>query len=100
LVEVLPTGLRCEQYTIFIKITNFERPNGMQVTVQAFQQIINDPPKIGSIVTVKCNGYYNNGRLKHPYFYRERPELTWENVVENFEKLLPKVTTTTKDDEE
>jgi len=88
LVEVLPTGLRCEQ------------PNGMQVTVQAFQQIIQDPPKIGSILTVKCNGYYNNGRLKHPYFYRERHELTWDDVKNAFENLKPPSPASKIDDDE
>jgi len=72
LVEVLPTGLKVEQ------------PNGLQVMIQCFQQVINDPPKIGAILTVKHAGHYNNGRLKHPYFWRERNELSWEQVKSQF----------------
>jgi len=73
LLEVLPTGLKCEQ------------PNGMQGMVQCFQQVINDPPKIGSVLTVKHAGFYSNGRLKHPYFWREREDLSWDQVKKNHE---------------
>ena len=33
-------------------------------------KIINSPPEIGSIITIKHCDYYKNGSLRHPYFWR------------------------------
>ena len=36
------------------------------------RQVIDSPPKIGSILTIKFTDHYNNGTLRHPYFWRVR----------------------------
>lgn len=40
-----------------------------------------DPPAVGSIVTVKHSGYYSTGKLKQPVFWRERKDVTWEDIL-------------------
>ena len=32
---------------------------------------------IGSIITVKHTGYYGNGRLRHAFYWRKRPNIEW-----------------------
>ena len=33
-------------------------------------KVIDSPPEIGSIITIKHCDYFKNGSLKHPYFWR------------------------------
>jgi hypothetical protein len=49
--------------------------------VRSYQQVMNNPPTQGTVLTVKHFGYSPNGKLKHPYFWRERTDLTWDNVL-------------------
>lgn len=42
--------------------------------VDCFQKDLDDPPAIGSTITVKHDGNYANGRLRNPTFWRERKE--------------------------
>ena len=37
--------------------------------------IIDNPPPLGSIITVKHSGYYKNGTLRHPFYWREKTEI-------------------------
>ena len=48
------------------------RQSGLKCTVICDHRILNNPPKIGTILTVKHSGYYSNGTLKAPFFWRER----------------------------
>lgn len=57
------------------------RINGRQCIVSCFQQTINNPPKLGSVLTVKHTGYYSNGVLKLPNFWREREDVSWVNIT-------------------
>jgi len=45
------------------------------VLVRCFQDDINNPPKLGSVLTIKHTGRFNSGKLKDPFFWRERLEL-------------------------
>ncbi len=60
-------------------ILNF-RSNGKEVIVGCFQQIIKNPPEIGSVITVKHNGYYQTGTLQHPFYWRQRKDIQWEDT--------------------
>ena len=33
-------------------------------------KVIDSPPEIGSIITIKHCDYFKNGSLRHPYFWR------------------------------
>ena len=33
-------------------------------------KVIDSPPEIGSIITIKHCDYFKNGTLRHPYFWR------------------------------
>jgi hypothetical protein len=57
------------------------RLNGATLTVSCNDQVLDKPPKIGSIITVKHNGYYQNGTLKQPYFWRDFNTVSWDSVV-------------------
>jgi hypothetical protein len=43
---------------------------------------LKNPPAPGSVISVKHSGYFSNGRLKKPVFWRERKDLKWENIHE------------------
>src|SRR4029077_6881185 len=63
---VLPTGLWCQQYVHPVawlaKCLQKNRPNGLKVMVECFQQDVDNPPQIGSVITVKHARTYTNGR--------------------------------------
>ena len=48
--------------------------------VECFQSDLDDPPSIGSIITVKHSGTFPNGKLKSPMFWREREDMKWEDI--------------------
>lgn len=55
--------------------------------VQCFQHLLDSPPPLGSIITVKHNGCYSTGTLKRPVFWREHDgsaSLPLVNEVELF----------------
>jgi hypothetical protein len=39
--------------------------------------VLESPPQIGSVLTVKHSG---NQEVKSPYFWRERHDITWEAI--------------------
>ncbi len=49
-------------------------------------QAAKNPPKIGQVVTVSYAGYWEDGKLKYPYFLRERNDRTWEEIKNTFTK--------------
>src|SRR4051794_2466991 len=56
------------------------RKSGLKVMVECFQRELDDPPEIGSIVTVKHAGTLANGKLRSPMFWRERKDVLWEEI--------------------
>src|SRR5438045_1808821 len=42
--------------------------------VRCNQSVLENPPPIGTIITVKHSGNYANGRHKQPIFWRERKD--------------------------
>lgn len=52
--------------------------NGGHCVVRCFQDVLDDPPSIGSIITVKHSGCYSTGILKQPVFWRERSDVVWK----------------------
>ncbi len=57
------------------------RANGRRLIVQCRQDVLRDPPQLGAVITVKHNGYYENGTIKFPFFYRERKDITWDDLT-------------------
>jgi hypothetical protein len=49
--------------------------NGKVCLVRCHQQIRENPPSSGSIITVKHFGIYSNGTLKNPFYWRQRKDL-------------------------
>ena len=41
------------------------------------------PPEVNSVITVTYQGTYLSGKLKYPFFYRLRKDVTWEEVVQS-----------------
>ena len=70
LLEVLPQGFHCKQYVFFFEWLMC-RANGMSCIVRADQQVMSNPPPIGSRITVKHAGYFANKRLKQAVFWRD-----------------------------
>src|SRR4051812_15980019 len=51
------------------------RKNGKECIVGYFESTIVHLPSIGSVITVKHIGYYQNGTLRHAFYWRERPDI-------------------------
>jgi hypothetical protein len=49
---------------------------------ELFSKCVGRSTFIDSVITVKHNGYYASGVLKHPYFWRQRKDVSWENLIE------------------
>ena len=71
----------------------------MECLVGSHSKIIYSPPPIGSLITIKHSGWYKNGILRHPYFWRiyninqisqqeERKQYFWYN---NENRLMVKI---------
>lgn len=62
--------------------------------VVCFQKDIDDPPSIGSVITVKHAGSNDKGRLRRPIFWRERKDIQWKTIsLSNDVKDTDKVNT-------
>ena len=47
------------------------RSNGLTCIVKCHtQQVLDVPPPIGSLLTVKHSGFLKNGTLRHPFYWR------------------------------
>jgi hypothetical protein len=53
----------------------------MHCVVSCHRDILENPPKIGSTITVKHNGTFGSGLLKCPYFWRETKVADQSNLV-------------------
>ena len=69
-------------------IFKYLRTNGLESVIGCYQQIIEDPPPIGSVLTVKHFGYYQNGILRHPFYWRIRYDLSWQDISNYNKKLV------------
>jgi len=64
------------------------RSNGHEVIVGCFQQIITNPPQIGSIITVQHNGFYQSGVLRYPFYWKQRNDLSWNKITQTSRNLV------------
>ena len=60
----------------------------MESIIGCYPQILEDPPPIGSVLTIKHFGYYQNGLLRHPFYWRIRVDLSWEDISNCNKKLV------------
>lgn len=73
--------LLCEQYDGLLNSLDIDRPNGLLCTVRCSGDVAKNPPAAGTVITVQHSGLWDNGRLKHPFFWRVAEEKTWEDIV-------------------
>jgi len=57
-----------------------ETADGIEFSVRCSPKVIVSPPPVGSVITVKYQERYSTGTLRAAHFYRERPDITWEQV--------------------
>jgi hypothetical protein len=67
-----------------------EQPDGNICVATCPPDIYQHPPKANSVITVRYTGIRQNGKFRNASFVRERPDVTWEDVLRNAEPLLPK----------
>jgi hypothetical protein len=44
------------------------------------REILNNPPPIGSVITVKHSGFFSTGTLRHAFYWRQRPDILWSTI--------------------
>jgi hypothetical protein len=54
------------------------------VSVSCSPHLYANPPKESTVITVTYLGYFTNGKLRNPLFLRERLDLTWNDVLSNY----------------
>ena len=64
------------------------RINGLESIIGCYQHVLEDPPPIGSVITVKHFGYHQNGTLRHPFYWRIRFDLSWQDISPHCNKKL------------
>ncbi len=70
-----------------LSYVELNRTNGIQCLVPCENQVLQNPPKLGSVITVKHFGYYGNGTLKHPFFWREREDIDWKDITSDSKEI-------------
>src|SRR5690349_18970288 len=60
----------------------------MECIVGCFQQVLEDPPPMGSVITVKHNGAFQNGTLRHPFFWRLKEGVHWHELSKETRVLV------------
>jgi DNA ligase-1 len=79
-----------------------ELPSGMHVSVGSGLTDADraHPPAIGSIITIKHQGFTDEGSLRFPIFQRVRTDVTWDDVIRDAGKAktpsTPKAKRTSK----
>ncbi len=57
---------------IVIFFIDIVRSNGLECMVGCHPEVVDVPPKIGSLITVKHSGYFKNGALRNPFYWRNQ----------------------------
>lgn len=60
-------------------LDSFVRENGKKSVISCFQSVMEEPPAIGSVITVKHNGFFRNGTARDAFYWRERPDIQWRS---------------------
>ena len=63
------------------------RKNGKECIARCFQNVIDNPPSIGSIISVKHNSIFNNGTLRNAFYWRERPDIKWNSSINQSHRI-------------
>jgi len=71
LVEVRKGSLICQN------------TDGVNFMVRCPPKVVTSPPPIGSVITVKHMEEYGTGALRAAHYFRDRPDLTWEDVLKS-----------------
>ena len=71
------------QYSKNVANSYSNRPNGLECIVKDY--LLDSPPPLGSIITVKHHGVYSNGILKNPVYWRQlEPPNTRESISNEY----------------
>uniref|UniRef100_A0A6B2LE43 ATP-dependent DNA ligase family profile domain-containing protein n=1 Tax=Arcella intermedia TaxID=1963864 RepID=A0A6B2LE43_9EUKA len=60
-------------------------PQGKRCIVNTTLSDWKHPPPKDTVITVRYSGYWASGSPRYPYFHRLRPDLSWEDVLNNFQ---------------
>jgi len=66
-----------------------EQPNNDKIMVRCDGATFQNPPPVGSIITVNHEGLYSSAKLRAPHFFRERNDITWDQVVAEWKAKNP-----------
>eukprot|EP01027_Heterolobosea_sp_BB2_P004956 GEZU01007622.1.p1 GENE.GEZU01007622.1~~GEZU01007622.1.p1 ORF type:complete len:260 (-),score=24.72 GEZU01007622.1:119-898(-) len=61
-----------------------DQPDGQRVPIPCSSRMYYNPPSPGSLITVTHAGFFKNGTLRHAFCLRERRDIEWSDVVEQF----------------
>jgi hypothetical protein len=64
------------------------RANGLEGIIRCYPQVLEDPPPIGSVLTVKHFGFHQSGALRHPFYWRLLVDLSWQDISHSHKKLV------------
>jgi ATP-dependent DNA ligase len=53
-------------------------------TVYCSPEVFTHPPKTGSVLTIRHAGIKQTGKYKYPFFVRERFDITWDQVRQDW----------------
>lgn len=74
-LQILESGIYCQQYFMYPPLSQVCRPNGLMCTVKCFENSLSSPPPLGSTITVKHLGAFSTGTLKNPVYWRSRQSI-------------------------
>ena len=71
---------KLEGYLLHFSKIYSHRMDGKHCEVKCSQDVIDHPPSVGAVITVKHEGCYSTGVLKQPTFWRERRDVQWNSI--------------------
>jgi len=51
--------------------------------VRCFKEVLENPPSIDSVLTIKHTGFFSTGRVRDPFFWRIRKDISWDDILLN-----------------
>ena len=51
-------------------------------------KILNQPPPIGSVITVKYGSLYKDDTLRNPFYWKQRFDIQWSSISRETRELV------------
>jgi hypothetical protein len=64
------------------------RTDGIELVVACTESVLTNPPPVGSVITVKHSGFYKNGTMRHPFYWRVRTNILWNHISQETRSLV------------